>query len=219
LFWGIIPVAAAGLAVILLVKAAIVAVTLGDGFPMKILHANKDVPGIFALHILTGCVALLIGPGSCRRSCEGCIRVCIVGSAGATSALFYFPPVPRSVWRRGSTRLAQDICGSLRPSATFTVLGLWISNIRNAAHRRWMMRSYAFTFMGLTLLLYAWIGEQLGLALAYKYPAVSWLTFLTNVLFIEIVLWRSPMPTSDPAHRSDSSDHTIQDRSGIPVRA
>ena len=55
LFWGIIPIAAAGLAVTLLVKAAILAVTLGDGFPMKILHANKDVPGLFALHILTGC--------------------------------------------------------------------------------------------------------------------------------------------------------------------
>ena len=103
---------------------------------------------------------------------------------------------------------------------TFTVLGVVaIRNIRIAAHRRWMMRSYAFTFMGLTLLLYAWIGDQLGLALAYKYPAVSWLTFLTNVLFIEIVLWRSPMPTSDSAHRRDSSDQTIHDRSGIPVRA
>ncbi len=222
LFWGIIPVAAAGLAVTLLVKAAILAVTLGDGFPMKILHANKDVPGLFALHILTGCVALLIGPwqlsaflrGLYPRLHRGLGRSyvgLVMLSAGAS--LFLAPRL--DTFGTGYLRILSAVLW-----VTFTVLGVVaIRNIRIAAHRRWMMRSYAFTFMGLTLLLYAWIGDQLGLALAYKYPAVSWLTFLTNVLFIEIVLWRSPMPTSDPAHRRDSSDQTIHDRSGIPVRA
>src|SRR6266853_738986 len=62
LFWGIIPVTAVGLGVTLLVKAAVLAVTFGDGFPMKVLHANQEFPGIFAIHILTGTIALLIGP-------------------------------------------------------------------------------------------------------------------------------------------------------------
>src|SRR6187397_428463 len=62
LFWGIIPVAAAGLAVTLLVKAAILAVTLGDGFPMKIDHPNHGLHRELPLHFLTRSLALLIGP-------------------------------------------------------------------------------------------------------------------------------------------------------------
>jgi hypothetical protein len=82
-----------------------------------------------------------------------------------------------------------------------------------------MLRSYAFTFMGLTLLLYNWIGEQLGIGLAYKYPAVTWLTFLTNVSLVEILLWRSPMPRLVPAYRPDSSDPVIEGRTAIAAAA
>ena len=75
--------------------------------------------------------------------------------------------------------------------SAFTILA--VVAIRKSdviAHRRWMMRSYAFTYMGLSLLFYNALGTMLDLDLAYRYPAVAWLTFLTNVLFVEILLWR-----------------------------
>jgi uncharacterized membrane protein len=222
LFWGIIPVTAVGLGVTLLVKAAVLAVTFGDGFPMKVLHANQEVPGIFAIHILTGTIALLIGPwqlsaflrGLYPRLHRGLGRSYVgfvLFSAGAS--LFLAPRL--DTLGTGYLRILSAVLW-----LTFTVLGVVaIRNFDIAQHRRWMMRSYAFTFMGLTLLLYNWIGDQLGIVLAYKYPAVSWLTFLTNVLFVETVLWRSSIRTSVLASQHVRSDQTIEDRSVVPARA
>jgi len=221
-FWGIVPIAAGVLAVTLLVKAVVLAVTLGDGFPMKVLHANKEVPGFFAIHILTGAVALLIGPWQLsaflrdlyprlHRRLGRSYVILVLISAGAS--VFLAPRL--DVYGTGVLRLLTAVLWSL-----FTVLGVVaIRNMDVTAHRRWMLRSYAFTFMGLTLLFYNWIGGQLGIGLAYKYPAVTWLTFLTNVSLVEILLWRSPMPRLVPAYRPDSSDPVIEGRTAIAAAA
>ena len=222
LFWWVIPFAAGGLGFTLLIKAAIIAVTWGEGFPMKILHANKDVPGIFATHILAGAVALLIGPWQLSVFLRGryprlhrALGRTYVGfvliSAGAS--LFLAPRL--DVFGTGYLRVLTAVLWS-----AFTVLA--VVAIRNSdvvAHRRWMMRSYAFTFMGLTLLLYNWIGSTLALDLAYKYPAVAWLTFLTNVLFIETLLWRSRRRTFAPAHRRNGSTQPSERQLRIPAGA
>ena len=221
-FWWVIPIAAAGLGFTLLIKAAVLAVTMGHGFPMKVLHANKEVPGIFAIHILAGTVALLIGPwqlsaflrGMYPRLHRGLGRS-YVGLAliSAGASLFLAPRL--DIFGTGYLRVLTALLWS-----TYTVLGVVaIRNLDITAHRRWMMRSYAFTFMGLTLLLYNWIGAKLDIELAYKYPAVAWLTFLTNVLFIEILLWRSPRRTLARAHQHDGSGRPVEDRSVIPARA
>ena len=222
LFWWVIPIAAAGLGFTLLIKAAVVAITWGDGFPMKILHANKDVPGIFAVHILAGAVALLIGPWQLsaflRRRYPRLHRTLgqtyvgfVLISAGAS--LFLAPRL--DVFGTAYLRIVTAVLWS-----TFTILAVVaIRNLDIVAHRRWMMRSYAFTFMGLTLLLYNAIGAMLDLDLAYRYPAVAWLTFLTNVLFIEILLWRAPRRALARAHQRRGSDHPVEDGSAIPARA
>jgi len=220
--WGVIPVCAAGLGVTLLVKAAIIAVTFGDGFPMKILHANQEVPGIFALHILTGTIALLIGPWQIsaflrnlyprlHRALGRSYVVLVLISAVASVCL-----APRlDVFGTAYLRIFSAALWS-----AFTILGVVaIRNVDVAAHRRWMLRSYAFTYMGLTLLLYNWIGDSLGIALAYKYPAVSWMTFLTNVLFIEILLWRSSVPVWVLAHRRHNAEQAAEGGSVNPARA
>ena len=221
-FWWVIPIAAAGLGFALLIKAAIIAVTWGHGFPMKVLHANKDVPAIFAVHILAGAVALLIGPWQLSTFLRGRFprwhRVLgrsyvgfVLVSAGAS--LFLTPRL--DVFGTGYLRILTAVLW-----VAFTVLA--VVAIRNrdvTAHRRWMMRSYAFTYMGLSLLFYNWIGARLDLDLAYKYPAVAWLTFLTNVLFIEIVLWRSPRRAFARARRRDHAGDPVADGQVIPARA
>ena len=193
LFWWVIPFAAAGLGLTLLIKAAIIAVTWGEGFPMKILHANKDVPGLFAIHILAGAVALLIGtwqlsaflrgryPRGHRWLGRGYVVFVLIS---ASASLFLAPRL--DIYGTAYLRILTAVLWSV-----FTILA--VVAIRKSdviAHRRWMMRSYAFTYMGLSLLFYNALGTMLDLHLAYRYPAVAWLTFLTNVLFVETLLWQ-----------------------------
>jgi uncharacterized membrane protein len=223
LFWWVIPFAAAALGFTLLLKATVIAATWGHGFPMKILHANKDVPGFFAVHILAGAVALLIGPWQFSAFLRGMYprlhRVLGRSYVGfvllsAAASLFLTPRL--DVLGTGYMRIVTAVLWS-----AFTVLAVLAIRNRNiTAHRRWMLRSYAFTFMGLTLLFYNWVGATLDLALAYKYPAVAWLTFLTNVLFIEIMLWRSPRRTSARVHvRMHHSGQLVDDGQVTPSSA
>ena len=223
LFWWVIPFAAAGLGLTLLIRAAIIAVTWGEGFPAKVLHANKDVPGFFAVHILAGAVALLIGlwqlssflrgryPRLHRWLGRGYV-VFVLISASASLCL-----APRlDIYGTAYLRILTAVLWS-----AFTILAVVAIRKSNVvAHRRWMMRSYAFTYMGLSLLFYNALGTMLDLDLAYRYPAVAWLTFLTNVLFIEILLWRrAPRRAMARASRRNGSGQPAEDGLGIPARA
>jgi uncharacterized membrane protein len=221
-FWWVIPFAAAGLGLTLLTKAAVIAVTWGDGFPVKILHANKDVPAVFATHILAGAVALLIGLWQfsaflrsryprLHRVLGRSYVVFVLISAGASLLL-----KPRlDILGTGHLRMLTALLW-----VAFTVLAVVAIRRRDIVmHRRWMMRSYAFTLMGLTLLLYNWIGTRLDLELVYQYPAIAWLTFLTNVGFVEILLWRAPQRAVTRARRRDFSIQPGEDGAVAPARA
>ena len=58
---------------------------------------------------------------------------------------------------------------------------------RFADHRTWMSRNFALTFAAVTLRLYLPLGFVTGLRFEAFYPAVAWLCWVPNLLFVEWV--------------------------------
>jgi len=54
-----------------------------------------------------------------------------------------------------------------------------------AAHRRWMLRSYALTFAAVTLRIYLPLSQVLGLPFGPSYQVISWLCWVPNLLLVE----------------------------------
>jgi uncharacterized membrane protein len=54
-----------------------------------------------------------------------------------------------------------------------------------AAHRSWMIRSYALALAAVTLRLYMPLSDMLGLSMAVAYPVISWLAWVPNLLIAE----------------------------------
>ena len=84
-------------------------------------------------------------------------------------------------------------------SAGFLALGLcWVTatavaivNIlrgRVAAHRRWMIRSYALTAAAITLRLYLVCALALNLDFVVFYPVIAWLCWVPNAVVAEVAL-------------------------------
>jgi uncharacterized membrane protein YozB (DUF420 family) len=76
--------------------------------------------------------------------------------------------------------------------ASFTILG--VIAIRNSDlenHRRWMMRSYAFAYMGITFFVLGGIRKISGIPLEYGYPLVIYTSLLLNLSVCELWLRRS----------------------------
>jgi uncharacterized membrane protein len=177
----------------------------GDPIPHKVRN-NSDVPGWFVVHVLTGTVALFLGAlqmyDKVRNSSRDLHRwlgrfyvVFVVVSAGTSLAL--------------DPRLSIMGTAILRPLAAwlwvgFTVLAVIAIRKRNVdSHRRWMTRSYAFAYMGLTFLILSGIAKNVGMPIEIRYPAVIWLSFIINVSAAEYVIWRSKHRASREPERGD----------------
>jgi hypothetical protein len=56
------------------------------------------------------------------------------------------------------------------------------------AHRRWMLRSFAMAFAAVTIRFYFHPARALGIPFAYTYPASLWLSLMTNLVMVELLL-------------------------------
>ena len=56
-----------------------------------------------------------------------------------------------------------------------------------AAHRRWMIRSYALTFAAVTLRLYIPASQAMGIPFDTAYPVIAWLSWLPNLAVAEFL--------------------------------
>ncbi len=65
---------------------------------------------------------------------------------------------------------------------------------RFVAHRTWMVRNFALTFAAVTLRLYLLLGFLSGLRFEDFYPAIAWLCWVPNLLFVEWVTLRPTAP-------------------------
>lgn len=65
-----------------------------------------------------------------------------------------------------------------------------------AAHRVWMLRSYALTLAALTLRIYLPLSQIAGIGFEPAYQAISWLCWVPNLLIVEwFILSRRPQMT------------------------
>jgi uncharacterized membrane protein len=171
----------------------------GDPIPSKVRN-NSDVAGWFVVHVFTGTYALLFGAfqmheplRNSRRDLHrrmGRVYVVLVFISALTSLAL-------------DPRLSIYGTDVLRPLAAalwigFTVLGVLAIRKRNIdSHRRWMTRSYAMAYMGLTFLLLNAFFKNIGMTLEIRYPLVIWLSLLVNVSVAELILWRSNTPSTE----------------------
>lgn len=59
-----------------------------------------------------------------------------------------------------------------------------------AAHRRWMIRSYALTLAAVTLRIYLPLSVLTQIPFATAYPAIAWLCWVPNLLVAELAVLR-----------------------------
>lgn len=74
-----------------------------------------------------------------------------------------------------------------------------------AAHRTWMIRSFALTFAAVTLRLYIPVSQIAGIPFPAAYAAIAWLCWIPNLLFAEwFIRTSAPMLSglSPPAGRT-----------------
>jgi uncharacterized membrane protein len=104
-------------------------------------------------------------------------------------------------------RLAFGAQGGAVAHAGFALLaGAWLTTttiayraIRQgdqARHRDWMIRSYALTFAAVTLRLYLPVSMMVGIPFERAYPAISWLCWIPNLLFAEVMLVPRRVPAT-----------------------
>ena len=171
-----------------------------DGSLTHRLRNNSDRAGFFFIHIYTGNIALALGTlqvsplwaayPKLHRWLGRSYVLFVLIAVGTSYALS-----PRlSVY---GTELGRQVGATLW--GIFTILG--VIAIRNAdieRHRRWMMRSYAFAYMGITFMFLSALRSISGIPLEYGYPLVIHLSFVVNMTVCEFWLRRSRFEVGQP---------------------
>jgi uncharacterized membrane protein len=92
--------------------------------------------------------------------------------------------------------LARESFGGLVTHFGFGLMAIcWLGTTLNAyrhirrgdfvSHRAWMLRSYSLTLAAVTLRIYLPLSQMAGIAFEDSYPAISWLCWVPNLLFVE----------------------------------
>ena len=159
---------------------------------LKQMENHFLFPRQLSIHALTGSIALLVGPWQLSTSLRaayprvhrwlGRIYVADVLVAWLLS-IFLLPTVTTGL----PAASAFFMLGSCW--AGFAALGVLAIRRRDIqAHRRWMLRSFAMAFAAVTIRFYFHPAKALGFPFEYYYPASLWLSFLTNMAVIELVI-------------------------------
>ena len=199
---------------IMLVLATLVAVYafLGVGFPTLRSPFVADLLSAKALrtmgHLGAGGVAIVTGglQFSLRLRFEtprvhrvlGRIYLVAVGISGVAGLL-----------------LAPTATGGMASHFGFGMLALlWVSTAAlalvrvragdYAAHRAWMIRSYALCLAAVTLRLYLPISAIFGVPFESAYPAIAWLCWVPNLILAEWVLVPGSVAPLHPAGEGSS---------------
>ncbi|MFC0388149.1 DUF2306 domain-containing protein [Muricoccus vinaceus] len=141
------------------------------------------------IHALSASVALLVGPWQFLPGLRA-RRIGLHRALGRTYAVAILV-----AWL-SSIPIGLHAETGMVASAGFLVLGAaWIAAtgvaveraLRHdiAAHRRWMVRSYALTAAAITLRIYLGMAIALGIPMTLSYPAIAWLCWIPNLLAAE----------------------------------
>ena len=164
-----------------------------------------------ALHIAFAAVALAAGPWqlSTRLRATSLGRHHWMGRAYVAGVF---------VGGAAALLLATQARGGFPARSGFAMLAvLWIAStligfVRvlerdRAAHRIWMIRSYALTLAAITLRIYLPVSQALGMPFEPAYQAIAWLCWVPNIVCVE---WgrfaeRGSSTSSFAPHRGQSS--------------
>jgi uncharacterized membrane protein len=171
--------------------------------PPFLAERRAETPWAVYAHLGGGLWALAAGPWQFnRRWRDAALRFhrwlgrsyvlgVIVGAVGALAL------APRAQ-TGGGARAGFGLLGALW--LTFTVLAfLSIRRRDQAAHRRWMLRSFALTLAAVTLRIYLPLSAAMGWSFGAAYPAIAWLCWVPNLLLSELYLLRGPRAVSTAA--------------------
>jgi len=158
------------------------------GVPPTVL-ANRYFYGWALMHAASSATALLIGPlqfvarlRQRRPTMHRAVGIAYVTAclAGGLSAL---PLAMGSV--AGPLTSAGFIALAIAWMATTVIAVQRIATGKVAAHRRWMIRSFALTLSALTLRIYLFVSGVLGMDYFLAYPVIAWACWLPNILAAE----------------------------------
>jgi hypothetical protein len=165
----------------------------------------RTVPFIAYAHLGGSAVALMIGPfqlNSRLRSRflnvhRGLGRAYVVSVALGGTAGFVFATMSEGglYAHLGFSLLA--VLWLLTTAAAY----LRIQARDQAAHRRWMTRSFALTFAAVTLRVYIPVSQALGVSFETAYPIISWICWVPNLIVAEVLIMRRGGGLSRDAHR------------------
>lgn len=167
-----------------------------SGFPDQ-LPTFRDHAFWFRLHVVGGALALMLGPfqflprlrAKRPRVHRWTGRLYVAGIlAGSIGGLY----MAQFSFGGMATHIGFGVLAVLWFATTFMALRAILSG-DVAAHRRWMIRSYALTFAAVTLRL--WLpGLAAGFGLETGYQIVSWLAWVPNLVLAEWYLRRRAAP-------------------------
>ena len=165
--------------------------------PLTNLLTQRDV---LVLHAVASGLALMLGPWQfVTRLRERRPRLHRVIGWGYAGCLL--------VGGLASLPLATQADGGWLAQLGFGLLGLlWLVTTsiaivhirarRVAAHRRWMLRSFALTAGGITLRLQILVGSAFGVPVEAFYTALAWSSWVPQALWLEWWLWRAAPATA-----------------------
>lgn len=165
------------------------------------LRNNADRAGIFFIHIYAGNIALALGTLQMCRPLR-LARPSLHRWLGRFYVLFVMVAVlssyalsPRlSVY---GTELGRQVGATLWGLFTACAV-IAIRSGEVERHRRWMMRSYAFAYMGITFMFLSALRSVSGIPLEYGYPLVIHFSFLINMTVCEVLIRTSGLGTRRP---------------------
>ena len=156
--------------------------------PQTVL-ANRYFYGWALVHAASSATALLIGPlqfaarlRQRRPAMHRVIGVTYVTAclAGGLSAL------PLAIGTSAGPLASAGFIALAAAWMTTTVIAVRrIATGKIAAHRRWMIRSFALTLSALTLRVYLFVSGMLGMDYFVAYPVIAWACWLPNMLAAE----------------------------------
>lgn len=190
------------LAVFVALYAGLVLVLPGFGPPF--LHQVRLTrPLALSAHLGGGLVAMALGPWQLSSR----LRARALNGHRWMGRVYV---IAVAVGGLGGLVLATGSQGGLVTHLGFGMLAvLWLAatgmawiRIRardQAAHRRWMIRSFALTLAAVTLRVYLPLSAGLGIPFEEAYQAISWFCWVPNLVVAEWIILRRRAPELQPA--------------------
>jgi uncharacterized membrane protein len=159
------------------------------------------IPWAAIEHLLGGSIAIVVGALQVNRGIRvkrpalhrWLGRLYVLGVVIGGSAALVLAPRAQGGWVSG---LGFGLLGVLWLATTLRAFA-FIRGGNLAAHRRWMILSYALTLAAVTLRVYLPATQVMGLPFIPSYRAIAWLCWVPNLIGAQWIVSRHGAPSSE----------------------